>query len=233
MPYKAMASLSFHQPRTITVSSPAAISLRPGVSFRYEVNATSEISPGGMLQYSNLATLPAELLDQISLDIENLDTPIVSGNISFFYLPAEVEFPSFSVRVGNEYERYVVHTVQLVFEQSPPVFSRTVYSFTVEEEVPSSALGVIKVIDLNKDQLSQLTYPNEEILLSGGAQSSLTYYASYTVLLLESLDYEKEQRKEFHIVARDHVDPSLSSTATVVVSVLPKNEYNPTISPPK
>ena len=52
-------------------------------------------------------------------------------------------------------------------------------------------------------------------------------FCSYDIVVLQQIDYERDTSFSFEAIATDPAHPELSSTAPVVINVLPVNEFAP------
>ncbi|KAH9504992.1 hypothetical protein Btru_061348 [Bulinus truncatus] len=107
---------------------------------------------------------------------------------------------------------------------NPPVFDSNVYEFKIVENYAGTVITTIKATDKDAGLNSTLSY-------------SITIYNN-TVFSIDStgtlkvgpLDYETQRYYSFEIIAADGGVPSLSGSATVHISILNVDEFDPVVA---
>ncbi|XP_046355294.2 protocadherin-7-like [Haliotis rufescens] len=109
-----------------------------------------------------------------------------------------------------------------------PLFEKSLYSFRILENEPVKyVLGCVLAKDADSGGNGNVSYTG----LTEGRQDVLPFSVTSTgcVTLSEKLDYERINTYEFGIVATDHGDPVMNTTAFVSISLIDENDNNPVI----
>ncbi|XP_028633766.1 protocadherin gamma-A7 isoform X4 [Grammomys surdaster] len=115
---------------------------------------------------------------------------------------------------------------------NPPTFSDSSYSIYVPENNPRGAsIFSVTAQDPDSDKNAQITYALAEDTIQGVPVSSYISINSDTGVLyaLGSFDYEQFRDLQLQVTARDSGDPPLSSSVSLNLFVLDKNDNAPEI----
>uniref|UniRef100_A0ABM5G9Y3 Protocadherin gamma-B2-like isoform X19 n=1 Tax=Pogona vitticeps TaxID=103695 RepID=A0ABM5G9Y3_9SAUR len=116
-----------------------------------------------------------------------------------------------------------------------PAFEKSTYNIYVLENNPSGAsIFTIKAIDPDMGQNARITY---SILHSNIADIPISSYISIysesgTIYAQRSFDYEQFREFQLQVKAQDGGSPPLSSSATIRVFILDRNDNRPQILSP-
>ena len=120
----------------------------------------------------------------------------------------------------------------LNINDSPPQFTKPIYAFNItENSAPNTPLGHVSAFGSDMSFSSHLSYSiegNEGIdalfkVLSDGALTTS----------IKSIDREETPSTEFTVLARDHGNPPLTGSASVVVTVLDQDDNAPSFLEPE
>lgn len=147
-------------------------------------------------------------------ETEKVYTVLVQATDSLGGAGAKSSVVAVTVRIGNENE-------------DEPVFTRTTYATTVDENaVVGALLATVSAVDSDNGDDGVIVY----------SMASHTYFylnsKSGDITLKSNLDYESVDKEfEFEVVARDSSTIPLRSTCTVSISVTDINDNSPICEP--
>ena len=120
----------------------------------------------------------------------------------------------------------------LNINDSPPQFTKPIYAFSItENSAPNTPFGHVSAFGSDMSFSSLLSYSiegNEGIdalfkVLSDGQMTTS----------IRSIDREETPSTEFTVLARDHGNPPLTGSASVVVTVLDQDDNPPSFLEPE
>uniref|UniRef100_A0AAR2LPW9 Protocadherin-16 n=1 Tax=Pygocentrus nattereri TaxID=42514 RepID=A0AAR2LPW9_PYGNA len=125
------------------------------------------------------------------------------------------------------FAKATVHITVLDENDNAPVFGRLQYSLELPENLEPVELFIIKATDQDSGESGRLEYR-----ITAGDPDGDFQLDSSTGALSTSRPLDREKRDSFslQVVAQDHGSPSLSSTATVEITVLDVNDNSPKFS---
>ena len=144
--------------------------------------------------------------------------------------------PSFSVVITDTFGGVIIATTELRINPSPPLFEQPQYIFDIPEETSRGMfLGPIRLIDPNggRSLLTPTITPNAEgtstffDVIGEDFTDETRAYFTYELVVLHQFNFELVRTVNFDLVARDLEDQSLTSSASVMVNVIPVNEFTP------
>lgn len=240
LPPKQSLAIPFEQLPTITTTPPDSVIVPVDVSFTYDFISTSNL--GLPLSYGPVTTLPPELSTDIVMTMRGSRNQVeMTGTISSNrVLPIILEqavVPTISIPVIDSIEGTVIATTELHIQQSPPIFDQSHYEFnTLEESGNGVEFGPISILDPNGDLVDApviLSPLESQLFRVIPVRSTSPVYTTFSLLSVSKFDYELTTMYEFELVARDRVNTTLYSQASVQVNVLPRNEFPPTFQEPR
>lgn len=162
----------------------------------------------------NIEPTTGNITARVSLDYEKLQT------LKFLVIAADN---------GKPTQRSATATVNLVLQDlndEPPRFNENPYKFTVyENEVAGAEVGRVHAVDKDTAPFNKFTYAFEN------AFNPLDTFAlersSGIITTRRTLDRETQAAYTVVVVATDTMRPTLSSSATLSISVGDKNDHAP------
>jgi len=112
---------------------------------------------------------------------------------------------------------------------NPPVFSQSSYATSIfEDNSPASFIITVTATDADSGENGRVTYS------LGGDAAGLFYIDSNTgsVFTNTSFDRESTPSIQFLVIASDHGQPALCTSATVLVTILDVNDNSPKFTQP-
>ena len=228
----------FTQPPTITHTAPPLVAFNITAGFVYEFETVSML--GLELAYGQLQSMPQELGSNISVTVFQHDVGArITGRISIEQtLPIILQrdaLPSLSIAISDPLGGMVVARTELMINPSPPLFDRSDYVFSLDEVTSNGMLlGPIRLIDPNRGDvvaapviIAPEGQPRYFIVIPCPEADPDSIYSCFHLLVSFQFDYEHVQNVSVQLRSEDRADPSLTSTATVTVNIMPVNEFTP------
>ncbi len=223
--------------------SAESITIDVTMPFSYQVTSTSQL--GQNLNVGQVETFPSILAQDISIrTVDNHGHTLIlqiAGRVSLnSTLPQIVlnnSIPYISIPVTDDIGGVIYITTHLIIAPSPPIFEFPYYEFDLSENTfRGMTLGPIRTIDPNGQTraiLPVVTTNNStgdhqlfRVTESPSSDESPPF-STYAILVLIEFNYEVEQQRNLELVAVDSMNPTLSSSATVRINILPVNEFPP------
>lgn len=106
-----------------------------------------------------------------------------------------------------------------------PKFQKDLYSFSVtENSIENTLIGEVSAFDVDDKENSEITY---SISTTKENEVPFIVVQNGSVLVSIPLDREKSERYNFRVVASDQGNPSLNSSAEVIIQVDDENDNRP------
>lgn len=144
----------------------------------------------------------------------------------------EIKFQVIVMDGGNPSLTATTTVVLNVLDENDnyPKFSAEIISFSISENIdPGSTIGILSASDKDSGSNGIVTYafvqsnmPNKHFIVKSDG----------TIKSSGEFDRESQSRYDFIVLAKDKGSPSLSSEATVVITIMDKNDNRPVITFP-
>ena len=114
----------------------------------------------------------------------------------------------------------------LNINDSPPQFTRSSYAFSIEENSLSVSFGQVSAFGNDRYFTNHLSYSIE------GIDNVFRVDGEGTLQTVSTIDREATPTLNFTVFARDHGSPSLTGSASVVVTILDQDDNGPSFPVP-
>ncbi|KAK6173206.1 hypothetical protein SNE40_016701 [Patella caerulea] len=137
----------------------------------------------------------------------------------------------FTVRAVDEGKEPMTGTAEVVVRirdqnDNSPKFDPSFLVFSIhEDEKPGSVVGLLAATDDDFGKNAEVEY----MIIVDNNKVPFAVFSNGVIRTEKTLDYEKEKRYTFNIIAKDKGNPPRNTTAKVTVYVMDANDHSPII----